>query len=198
MPRALPLVLWLIANAAAAADAPALERALAWSWDPARVGTEGYVRSAPAAFTCRRISSPGADTWDQQGRLEIREGAVVVFAETLRGDLPFVIVGRSIVVARYDPIVSGCALEAISLDTRRVLWSAPLRGIGPIGHSKYRNEVAIEHAPALGAVVVRGREAAGRYVEVVGLATGATLGHRLHPTSARDTRGMPIDEPAAR
>jgi hypothetical protein len=82
--------------------------------------------------------------------------------------------------AEFRPHSSGCAVVASDLKTGAPLWRAPLKGLGPIDHSKYFNAVRVE--PVGGeALAVYGQESAGRYVEIVSLKIGRTLGHKLFP-----------------
>jgi hypothetical protein len=82
-------------------------------------------------------------------------------------------------VADYHAMASGCRVLAIDLRTGELLWKANLRGLGPIGHSKYRNRVNIETDGRV--VTVRGLESAGRYIEFLSCETGETVGHKKYP-----------------
>jgi hypothetical protein len=82
--------------------------------------------------------------------------------------------------AEFNPHASGCAVVAYDLKTREHLWRSELKGLGPVDHSKYFNAVRVEPVGEA-ALAVYGKESAGRYVEVVSLKTGRTLGHKLFP-----------------
>jgi len=75
-------------------------------------------------------------------------------------------------VASYCPFSSGVQLFAFDPDTGSRMVTANVRGLGPIAHSEYFNEVELDELD--GHVIVRGREAAGRYIEVVNPATGVS------------------------
>ena len=82
--------------------------------------------------------------------------------------------------ADYDQISSGCAIVAVDLKTGKEVWKASLRGLGPIDHSKYFNQVWTEQVDDV-VFAVYGRESAGRYLELVEFKTGKTIGHRVLP-----------------
>ncbi len=68
-------------------------------------------------------------------------------------------------VVRYSPIASGATLLVLDASTGRSRRERALLAIGPVDHSKYRNELQlrVEH----GHVIVTGRESEGRYVEAL-------------------------------
>ena len=69
--------------------------------------------------------------------------------------------GKTLFEVRYNVIASGAHLHAEGPGGR---WDVPLEGLGPIGHSEYFNAVEVRAEP--GKIVVYGREAAGKYIEV--------------------------------
>ena len=81
--------------------------------------------------------------------------------------------------ADYWPNSSGCAIVARDLKSGKQLWYARLEGIGPTFHSAYDNTVHLN--PLDDVVSVYGDELNGRYVEVVDLKTGKTVGHKKFP-----------------
>jgi hypothetical protein len=84
---------------------------------------------------------------------------------------------RIVWYAEYHQSSSGCALIAYDLDAGKQLWKTPLKGLGPIAHFRYHNEVVVE----LDKEVIRvwGKESAGNYFEIVDRKTGKTVGHRV-------------------
>ena len=82
--------------------------------------------------------------------------------------------------AEFHPHASGCAVVAYDLKARRQIWRSELKGLGPVDHSKYFNAVRVE--PLSDEVLaIYGKESAGRYVEIVSLKTGRTVGHKVFP-----------------
>jgi hypothetical protein len=77
---------------------------------------------------------------------------------------------------------SGCEIVAYDLKQKKLLWKTQLQSIGVVDHSAYSNEVRFgllwRNEAAL---VVVGRESAGRYIEIVDLKTGKTVGHKKYP-----------------
>jgi hypothetical protein len=84
----------------------------------------------------------------------------------------------------YHPLftrASGCDVAAYDLEGRRELWRSRLKGIGfDPQHSLYWNEVAVRPFDEQ-TLIVFGEETLGRYIEIVDLKTGETVGHRLLP-----------------
>ncbi len=91
--------------------------------------------------------------------------------------------GTTVLVARYCAISTGTAIDAYDLTTGAPLWHTQLYGVGPVGHSKYFNDVELRVAPIGKAartsqLIVSGFEAYGKYVEVLDIGSGAILGNR--------------------
>jgi hypothetical protein len=86
---------------------------------------------------------------------------------------PFVIVGDVLYYSEHSPIASGATIVAVDLKAAKQKWKTHLKGLGPISHSKYRNQVALAVAPDV--VTVQSEESSGSYVELVDPATGKTL-----------------------
>jgi hypothetical protein len=84
--------------------------------------------------------------------------------------------------ADFSPYASGCKVVAYDLKSSKKLWDQPLKGLGPIAHFRYRNQVtlAIEKHPtaAAWAVVITGLESAGKYLELLDPRTGKQLAHK--------------------
>ena len=95
-----------------------------------------------------------------------------------------VVHGDALYVADFSPLANGCKVVAYDLTTGKKAWDRPLAGIGEVPHSKYRNRVAmsVEKHPDKDhfALVIVGQESAGRYVEVIDLATGKQLANRKY------------------
>ena len=86
------------------------------------------------------------------------------------------LLGDRLFVAQHSHIATGTKVFALDADTGAELWSTDVLGLGPIGHSKYRNRVQLGSRD--GAIIVYGHEAQGRYVEALDPETGAMLGNR--------------------
>lgn len=78
--------------------------------------------------------------------------------------------GDAIFVAHHRAIATGASVVRLSLSTGSIEWDHPLRGVGPIGHSKYANDVQVQVVD--GGVHVYGWESGGAYVEVLDPNTG--------------------------
>ena len=89
---------------------------------------------------------------------------------TRRGDVLY--------LAEFSPIRTGCSIVAYDFKAKKELWKTDLKGIGPVSHSKYRNEVTITTAGD-DAIFVTGKESSGRYIEYVDMKSGKTVGHKV-------------------
>src|SRR5689334_37786 len=91
-----------------------------------------------------------------------------IWTHTLPGrfvnDAALVADRQRVYVVFYGAISSGADVMALDLMTGQKLWQTPVRGLGPISHSKYANHVVV--ALKQGHLVVYGNEASGRYIEV--------------------------------
>ncbi|MEM6989004.1 MAG: hypothetical protein AAF721_00860 [Myxococcota bacterium] len=113
------------------------------------------------------VSRRGATRWSTAvGRNASDHGAAVI-------------AGDSVYVAHFHAIATGASVAKLSLVDGSVAWDRPLFGAGPIGHSKYANNVQVE---VVGDHLhIFGRESGGAYTEVVDLATGEQIAHRPAP-----------------
>jgi hypothetical protein len=83
-----------------------------------------------------------------------------------------------IFTTEFSSASSGCSVVAFDLTTKKELWKCDLKGLGPIEHSKYRNEVRMEVLDD-STLRVFGKESSGRYVEIVDRHSGKTVGHKV-------------------
>jgi hypothetical protein len=87
--------------------------------------------------------------------------------------------------ADFSPNATGCAIVAYDLGGRKLLWRANLKGIGLVRHSRWSNAIRLERVNDE-AVAVYGEESGIlRYVEIVNLKTGKTVGHKMFPDEER-------------
>src|SRR5262249_42895934 len=111
--------------------------------------------------------------------VRVIEGGVVACSFPAHDETVFTRRGDVLHVARVCPLPTGCPVAAYDLKSWERLWECSLRGIGPIGHSEYRNQVNITTDGD--AVVVYGKESNGRYIEYVDAKEGKTIGHKKLP-----------------
>ena len=83
--------------------------------------------------------------------------------------------GKHIYLARHNRITTGCKLYAFATEDGSLLWSVSLKGIGPVRHSKWRNDVQLDLHE--GNPVVFGREGQ-RYIEVRDAKTGTLISNQ--------------------
>ncbi|MCY1054204.1 PQQ-binding-like beta-propeller repeat protein [Nannocystis sp. SCPEA4] len=82
------------------------------------------------------------------------------------------VVGDELWIARYCAFASGVELFAVDAASGTRVREVAVRGLGSVDHSEYYNEVALDVLH--GHLVVRGREAAGCYIEIVDPVVGAS------------------------
>ncbi len=171
-----------------AADADLFQRAAAalpWEWNDDDATLMSCVVRAADDLTVqvtRPASAPGNPFPDLDVR--ISRGGRVVYDGHGHAGTTFVAVGNWLLVAEYEPNSDGCRLVGVDLTAGQVRWRTDLLAVGPIDHSKYRNQVIVgrfdpDH------VLVRGKESAGRYVEIVDVGTGRTVGHKRYTEDHR-------------
>lgn len=155
-----------------------------WAWSGAPLGVGSIQVGQPVAATepqggrCTFLFDSAAQTT----RLDCADRAGAATWSRTEGDQMMAgaalgIAGDRLVVVRFIPMATGASATAYDRATGREQWRAPLRGLGPISHSGYMNDVRVRVVGDR--IVVYGWEAGGRYVEVLDLATGRTLGTRI-------------------
>lgn len=147
-----------------------------WTWPNPEPSLDACIRRHLKGFTVERIEAdhlPGGYTqWvrvKDHGRVVLRFPASAETTFTRSGDVLY--------LAVFYPLATGCSVRALDLRTGKERWKSELQGLGQVGHSKYRNQVAIDADGV--AVVVRGKESYGRYIEVLDPRTGRTVGHKV-------------------
>jgi outer membrane protein assembly factor BamB len=88
-------------------------------------------------------------------------------------------------VVEYLFHMTSAMVTALNADTGGELWRTTVQGLGEITHSLYTNRVIARMVR--GALVLYGKESAGRYIEVYA-PTGERLSHRLLPIVHEDRK----------
>jgi hypothetical protein len=88
----------------------------------------------------------------------------------------FVVAQDVLYYADFRPFRNGCVIIAFDLKAQKLLWKTWLWGIGGFAHSQYWNHIYLEIDRRH--LTVYGNEAYGRYIEIVDLSTGKTVGNR--------------------
>ncbi|MCH9684842.1 MAG: PQQ-binding-like beta-propeller repeat protein [Deltaproteobacteria bacterium] len=178
-----------------------------WRWDR---GASGWSQSLAGRTTVevadgrvelRTLRAPGIphDTDGRFGLVSLDgEGAVRWQASLGEPFVPAGVVtgdGQRVYAVTHSAIASGASAAAVDLGTGIVLWTRPLRGLGPIDHSQYRNETQIELDDR--GLVVYGDESSGRYTEVLDPSSGEprSLTFPDPRLAALEWDGKPSDAP---
>ena len=148
--------------------------AAAWEWHPERSGLLYSVLNAPKEYEITIVRP--RDTF---GDLTVRFRLDDKTSYSWDGHVgtPFVVVGKVLYHADYNPWSDGCTVVAYDLANQKQLWKTPLQALGPIDHTKYHN--AVEMDLDGDALRVYGDESAGKYMEYVDLKEGKTVGHKV-------------------
>jgi hypothetical protein len=91
----------------------------------------------------------------------------------------FTIKDGKLYLAEFHFMASGCQVESFDLKTGKSVWKTPLKGLGPIAHSKYRNRVLIRFEGKT--LVIYGNESSGQYREVLEPKSGKMLDNATFP-----------------
>ena len=100
---------------------------------------------------------------------------------TIEGHLNSVFRGNDGVLyfVHYHPSRSGGKVSAHDLKTGKKLWETILTAVGPIGHSAYTNQIAM-NIQQKDLITIQGREAYGDYTEILDSKTGTLLANKLY------------------
>jgi hypothetical protein len=146
-----------------------------WKWVPERASARDSAKNFKGDFQAE------VDEKDTDGRksatVKFAKGDDVVF--TIDGHAETVFVGRDNIVyyADFSQISTGCSVIAYDLKVKKQLWKTGLKGLGPLAHTRYWNQVTLDIKDD--AVQVFGKEAFGKYVEYLDLKSGKTVGHKV-------------------
>lgn len=149
---------------------------LEWNLKDTLGDFESSVKDAPPEYTYELIPK---DEHSFQHFFVVRgPSGLALLSEEIQSEncTPFFIYKDILFYPRYCRISSGCEVRAFDLKSRSERWSTSLKGIGPVDHSQYSNEVRIKQKDHT--LVVYGKEAAGNYVEILNLSTGKQIVNR--------------------
>jgi hypothetical protein len=148
-----------------------------WDWKDDDASVYRSFDRAPADYHVELVKPQG-----RIGALRVRfsKDGKELLAFDANYATVFVVKGGVVYRADFHPSSSGCALAAFDLAAGKELWRTPLKGLGPIAHFQYHNQVTLALAGG-DALRVLGNESAGRYVEYVDAKTGKTVGHKVFP-----------------
>jgi hypothetical protein len=147
----------------------------AWEWSKEKASAEYCKQAYKGDYEVDLLPSGG----DGGGSLYIRFYFNDKEVHSILGHAGTVFGERKNVVyyADFTPYSNGCAVIAYDLKAKKQLWKTDLKGLGPIDHKKYRNEVILELKDDV--IRVLGQESAGKYVEYVDLKSGKTVANRV-------------------
>ncbi len=179
----------------AAVEAPPVtaDNSLPWLWRSAQVA--GQPERGLSMPTFRNGTTLIEVRSREAGGLEVvqTDDGKTEWTTTLPDRAAALAWAGDVVVAHYDPIASGTQVTRLHAETGATVWTTPLQGMGPIDHSRYRNDVQTQIAA--GKIWVYGWESAGAYVEVLDLQDGHQLQHALVRPGLTELKWRPVAPP---
>ena len=147
-----------------------------WRWSDEDASIICYLSAAPADYeiSITRPKSSGVPSL----KVAISDGQnpLCQFDSHYEGAFLFDRQRNWVIYSQHSPIATGCTLVAFDLKGKRKIWEKPLKGIGPVSHSKWRNRINLKLEKDR--VTVFGDEGQ-KYIESVSLDSGKAIYHRL-------------------
>jgi len=146
-----------------------------WTWSDDVATLAHCVATHLANYEVKTVPDDG-QAFHHDLEIRLFQGDKLILTINGHSETVFTRLGQVLFVSNHGPIRTGCEVYALDLKTGKELWRSHLEGIGPIMHSKYRNHVAIENDGH--AIIVRGKESSGSYIEYLDKDTGKTLANK--------------------
>ena len=118
-----------------------------------------------------KVVSKSAVYWDEDIEVSLNDRSI--YKWTGHHESKFIIVSERLYYCSYTPASTGCSLVCVNLKSGKKEWTTHLYGMGPLSHSKYRNEVFLKIKD--GKAIVCGIESAGKYFELIDLSSGKII-----------------------
>ena len=151
-----------------------------WLWEPEEANLLFCVRrdfqDYQAEIICPKKTRDGF--LNESLTVRLTDDGKEVYSFKAHDETVFTRRGDVLYLAEFSSLRTGCSIVAYDFKAKKELWKTDLKGIGPVAHSKYRNEVTIATAGD-DAIFVTGRESGGRYIEYVDMKSGKTVGHKV-------------------
>jgi hypothetical protein len=151
-----------------------------WLWEPEEANLLFCVRrdfqDHQAEIICPKKTRDGF--LNEPLTVRLTDDGKEVYSFMAHDESVFTRRGDVLYLAEFSPIATGCSVVAYDFKAKKELWKTHLKGIGPVDHEKYRNEVTITTAGD-DAIFVTGKESSGRYIEYVDMKSGKTVGHKV-------------------
>ena len=150
-----------------------------WEWDSRswkRVHLLDYVVQYRGPYQVGVIRPP--DERQSDLTIRLRSQGREVFTWRGNANSAFLVREETLYYTEFSPIATGMALVAHDLAHDEQLWRSDLNGVGPTGHSGYRNWGAALRIRD-DVIEVVGKESVGGYLEFVNRHTGETIGNKV-------------------
>ena len=159
---------------------PPYDTPLVWKWSKSKASltysTEQHLPNYDVEY-----SNPTLNIRSKQ------DNAIVYSYGHARESMVFTRWKDILYIAEYHSLSTGCAVVAVDLKSGKQLWRTQLQGIGPVGHSKYRNLVNIETDGRI--LIIAGNEAFGRYIEHLDIKSGKMLANKQFDSDTKSLLG---------
>jgi hypothetical protein len=163
----------------------AIAEAMPWKWDEERSRPEGCARALGKPYSLE-ITPDKKAPWSLTLTLKRMGDPVYTWIGHSRS--VFIVADDVLYQAVFLESTAGGEIVAFDLKANRQLWKTRLRAIPVYFHSMYKTRLYLERDDRH--LIVYGAESAGRYVELLDLKTGETVGHhRFGPQALGKMQG---------
>jgi hypothetical protein len=150
--------------------------AMAWQFSKKAASPAASAKALPKPYEADVTVN---DPW--RANLGIKKSGKVLYEWQGHAETVFVVTGDVLYYTDHDQTSTGCQVVAVDLTNGKRLWKVRLKGLGPITHTRYRNQVNIG-LEDVDTLRIFGRESAGGYVELVDRHKGKTVANRKYKT----------------
>lgn len=151
----------------------AVQVPVSWYWSDEQATRDYSMHQIVRPFSGEVKAVEGSEVLEVKGK-----GKLILSVPTHKYSV-FVVQDGKLYLAEFHQMVTGCQVESFDLKTGKSVWKTPLRGLGPIAHSKYYNRVLMRLEGKT--LVIYGKESAGQYREVLDPKSGKMLDNATFP-----------------
>ena len=140
---------------------------ITWQWNKTGSDITTKLNGSNLNFVYDETSYTGKIEFiDSSGKVETVWKREELFAESAL----LLKVDYVLFVALYSQRSTGCCVLALNLSSWETLWERELKGLGSVGHSRYRNKVQMSIIESY--LVIFGWESDGKYIEILDPVSG--------------------------
>jgi hypothetical protein len=145
-----------------------------WSWSEEQATAEASARGLGGDYRVQIEPTPGKPS---ASTISLTRDGQPIYSWEGHTYSVFVLAHDVLYRADFSPGQTGCTVIARDLKAGKLLWTTHLWGVPVHAHSQYQNRINMKIDARH--LTVYGNESFGRYIELLDLRTGKTVGHRL-------------------